>query len=317
MTSRVRTFCITVNNWDESDLTALIGMEIITYGIFGEEVGEAGTPHLQGYVQLGKPQTVSAFQKKLKKAGVKCALLIAKGDLASNIEYCSKDASTEEGSLHIWGSPKSSGTRSDLAQIRDMIESGCNRDDIIEKFPGDWFRYRKNIVEQMKYRQQKLRDAAYKEEMETTVLRTWQKDAVVTLLAQNDREVLWIVDYKGDTGKSYLSRWLHAMKGAFEVTSGKTADIAYAYNYEPIVVFDFSRQKQEFVNYSAIEDFKNGRIFSPKYESKTLRFKSAKVIVFSNWDPDETTLSEDRWNIIRMGDKPDVAVIPSGFVFRP
>ena len=136
--------------------------------------------------------------------------------------------------------------------------------------------------------------------MEKAVLKPWQTKAIKKLLSQDDRKVLWVIDPIGNTGKSFLSKWLAAIHDAFEITSGATKDIAYAYNRQKVVVFDFSRQKQDFVNYAVIEDFKNGRIFSPKYESASIRFESAKVIVFSNWEPDQSMLSKDRWDIMRI-----------------
>lgn len=312
--SRVRNFCVTVNNWDETDLTALKSVKIISYGIMGEEVGKSGTPHLQGYVQLNCQQTLSAFMKKLKKVGVKCHIEIAKGSSDQNIDYCSKQA--EGGSLHIWGLCKRQGARTDLAQVRDIIRAGGSNDDIVDMFPGDYFRYGKEFRRFRKECEQGVIMAECKAQMEKETLRPWQVDVLRLLLEQDDRQVLWIVDYIGNTGKSFLSKYLAAIHGAFEVTGGKTQDIAFAYNYEPIVVFDLSRQKQEYVNYGVIEDFKNGRIFSPKYESQTVRFNPAKVIVFSNWDPDETKLSEDRWNVIRKGQRPKTEhVFSSGFHF--
>ncbi|WAR27255.1 MREP-like protein [Mya arenaria] len=80
--------------------------------------------------------------------------------------------------------------------------------------------------------------------------------------------------------------------------NGKSANIAHAYNCEKIVVFDFARCMQEFVNYSIIEAIKNGLIFSPKYESKSLQFKEPAVIVFANDVPCLKQLSEDRWNLM-------------------
>ncbi len=282
---------------------------LISYGIMGEEVGESGTPHLQEYIQTTKQITISSLQKKLKAKGIKCALLIAKGSLEENQTYCSKDGTT-----HEWGEPKNQGTRTDLAEIRDMIKDGKTAQDIIEIHPGDWFRYNKSFEKYRRIVKKDLIMQEMKEEMVATELKPWQTKAVAKLMNQDNRTILWVVDPKGNTGKSYLSRWLTAIHGAFVITSGKTADIAYAYNYEEIVVFDFSRQKEDFVNYSVIEDFKNGRIFSPKYESETIQFKSAKVIIFSNWEPDQSMLSEDRWELMRLTkyEKPSFG----GFIFE-
>lgn len=50
-----------------------------------------------------------------------------------------------------------------------------------------------------------------------------------------------------------------------------------------------------------IESFKNGLFFSPKYDTCTKTFKSAKVVVFANWAPDKTKLSADRWDVRHIG----------------
>ena len=49
-----------------------------------------------------------------------------------------------------------------------------------------------------------------------------------------------------------------------------------------------------------MECFKNGKIFSPKYNSRRKRFDRAKVIVFANFMSDRSALIADRWDIINM-----------------
>lgn len=257
-------------------------------------MSETGVPHLQGYLQLNGQQTIRAFQKKLQEVNVQAHLEVARGSLKQNHTYCTK----ADGVKHEWGVSKAPGTRTDLAKIKDLINAKTPLADIREQFPGPFYRYHKAFTAHAKMVNVDEMDEAIKAEMAGVVLRDWQLDAVQRLTTQDERKVLWVVDTVGNTGKSFLAKYLFAMNNAFAVTSGKTSDIAYAYNMEEIVVFDFSRQKQDFVNYSVIEDFKNGAIFSPKYESTTLRFKPAKVIVFSNWMPDMSLLSEDRWDIM-------------------
>jgi len=92
------------------------------------------------------------------------------------------------------------------------------------------------------------------------------------------------------------------------IHGGKHADVAHAYAYEPIVVFDFAREQEERVSYQQIEKFKDGFVFSPKYESRCKKFPSAKVIVMSNFYPDKSKLSSDRWDVMVLSSFPSVVV---------
>lgn len=187
---RARNFVVTINNWTIPMLNAITAMPIITYGIMGEECGEeAGTDHLQGYVQLNQAQTISAFQKKLQKVGVKCYIAIAKGTPAQNFDYCSKEDET-----HEWGEMKKQGKRNDLKEIHDMIQGGASMKEIREEYPGDWYRYRRAFEEHRKQVSAERVLEEIKEEMKDVVLRSWQQDVVDKLLAQTNRQVLWVVD---------------------------------------------------------------------------------------------------------------------------
>ena len=104
-----------------------------------------------------------------------------------------------------------------------------------------------------------------------------------------------------------LAGYLETKHGAFVVTNGRTSDIALAYEDNPIVVFDFSRTQEERVNYNVIECFCNGRIFSSKYESQVRRFKRPQILCLSNFYPDKSKLSDDRWQILEFNKQPDPA----------
>jgi len=141
----------------------------------------------------------------------------------------------------------------------------------------------------------------------TANLKPWQ-DALLDVVKGPvcDRKVYWYNDARGNTGKSWMAGYLMAHQGAVCFTNGKLADIACAYNYEPIVIFDLSRTQADKIDhvYMAIENFKNGRIFSPKYNSHTKLLNPPHVIVFANFVDDEDTrlkkLSEDRWMVMTM-----------------
>ena len=97
---------------------------------------------------------------------------------------------------------------------------------------------------------------------------------------------------------------LQVNHGAFITTGDKVADISHAYNSELIVVFDPPHTMTEHCDhiYSMIECFKNGALFSGKYQSVLKVFDVPHVTVFANFMPNESKLSKDRWMIKDIND---------------
>lgn len=95
---RFRNWCFTLNNWvpsDEQELTALGNNKALCkYIIWGREVGESGTPHLQGFVAFANQQTLSRC-KDLLSTRVKLHVEPA-NDVDGSIKYCMKDGSFVE-----------------------------------------------------------------------------------------------------------------------------------------------------------------------------------------------------------------------------
>jgi len=293
-TKKMRAICFTANNYGESDLAAIKASPLYKYGIVGEEVGESGTPHLQGYLQLAKRTRWNTVRKQLNALLTNGASIReAKGTAEQNKIYCSKDGKASE-----WGTPTTKGQRVDLEAFKDAILEGKSWEQLALEHTGAHARYHKwgeRLAKEIKTREAK---EALKRLMETKTLRAWQQYTLDRLANQSERTVLWIQDSTGGKGKTFLAKWLCVMQDAFYVEGGKKADISYAYDFQSTVVFDLSRQTQEFVNYGTIESFKNGMMFSAKYESTMKVFAPAKVVVFSNWAPDKSQLSADRWEII-------------------
>ena len=132
--------------------------------------------------------------------------------------------------------------------------------------------------------------------------RKFQRD-IIDLTVPDNRKVHWIVDIEGNSGKTYLSKYLVCKHNVVRFENGRNKDIRYAYNYEPIVVFDFSRSVEERVNYEIIESIKNGIFFSSKYECGMKIFNALHVVIFANFHPDQSKLSQDRWNIIEINEE--------------
>lgn len=107
--------CFTLNNYDDADVAKFHAAKDMLYLIIGKEVGDSGTPHLQGYITFSKPQRYSA----LKKIHGQCHWEFAKGSTEENIKYCSKD-----GDFHELGERPRVGSRGKFIDAIDMIVKG-------------------------------------------------------------------------------------------------------------------------------------------------------------------------------------------------
>lgn len=138
----------------------------------------------------------------------------------------------------------------------------------------------------------------------------WQTQVWELLDNQQERSILWVFEAKGNTGKSSLVKYLCVHKHAI-ILSGKASDIKYGVvkyfelnkRYPTLITIDVPRTRKEFLQYSAIEELKNGCFFSGKYEGGMCIFNCPKIVCFSNSLPDLKAMSRDRWQIYNIVDK--------------
>lgn len=85
--NQCKRWCFTYNNWDQVGLDKCLKVfgENGDY-IIGKEIGDSGTKHLQGYIELKKAMRWTEFGLPKEIHWEKC-----KGDRAANVSYCSKD----------------------------------------------------------------------------------------------------------------------------------------------------------------------------------------------------------------------------------
>lgn len=268
----------------------------VNYIIFQREVcPKTKKEHWQGYCELKKQLSM----KQVKKLFNDKALHIEsrKGNQQQAIDYCKKEESRKEGEeIHEYGTPAKQGKRTDLKTFIGNLESK-SLTDAIDLNPETYVKYHSGMDKLNNHYIKKKNTKKLNEEMKEVTLRPWQVIALNKLKKQDDRKITWVVDLSGNKGKSYLSRYLISKYNAFYSRNGKNADIVHAYNYEDYIIFDFPRSSEEFINYGIIEQFKDGILFSPKYNSHTKIKRGAKVICFSNFHPDLSKLSMDRWDI--------------------
>lgn len=127
----------------------------------------------------------------------------------------------------------------------------------------------------------------------------WQEEVVESIkLPPDDRTICWYWSEQGNIGKTTLCKYLAVMHQATILTNASGKDIAYALPDHPkIVCFNLVRSQETYFNYTALEEVKDGLMFSSKYKSKTRIFNSPHVLVFANWQPCKEKLSSDRWVI--------------------
>ena len=299
-TKQIGNACITINNTHQ--LPPNVDTTNVIYYIFGKEIAPTtGTRHLQGYVEFRKLMTYTQIKRALKNNSIH--IEGRRGTQEQAIAYCKK----EDPEPFIYGEPKKNGRpkgskttqiNEELSEVVDMLNAGDSVQEIMVKEPAFYYRY-KSYIEDYDHN---IKDKQQKEELsnwaETVVLNPRQRELIDAIENQNDRQITWIFDPIGNTGKSFWSKYMIVKYKAIRFTNAKTADLAYAYNGEPIVIIDLSRSTRDRVNYGAIEDLKNGMLFSGKYKSKTKIFSRApKIIILTNVRPNLSAMSRDRWDI--------------------
>lgn len=133
-------WCFTLNNYtsDEKDALAALVPEHASYLVYGEEVGENGTPHLQGFVSFSVRRVATTVKRFI---GRRAHIEVARGSPAQAANYCKKDgAFSEFGTL-----PQGRGARSDLQQVQQAIKGGATKTEIRDNFFGTYLRYERAI----------------------------------------------------------------------------------------------------------------------------------------------------------------------------
>lgn len=288
MAGRKQGYIFVWNNYTDQTEDFLQNKLKCSYLVYGHEYAPTtGTPHIQGYVFWKDAKSISAARKTLKGADVRLCL----GTPDQNYDYATKDLNNifEKGTR-----PKTHNEKGEAGrQVYDHALECALNDRLSEVNPGVLIRCYNNLT--------RIRDD-FRPRPELSViqeLRVWQQNLLTELLGIPDRrKIIWYVDEVGGAGKTEMALKLTVENGATVFDNGKTADLAHALPPKPtIVLFDLPRTCYEVVNYQIIEKVKDGFVFSPKFNSHAKVFPKPHVVVFSNFRPDLSRLSVDRWDI--------------------
>lgn len=123
---KFRNWCFTINNYTVEDVSLmLIQGNNALFMIAGYETcPSTETPHIQGYVEYKNQITLKALKKKFPRAH----LSVARGNAEQNQKYCGKD-----NNYYIVGNPKKQGNRTDIHEIRELIQAGGDMTDVLNE----------------------------------------------------------------------------------------------------------------------------------------------------------------------------------------
>lgn len=259
------------------------------YMVFGREIAPTtGTPHLQGYVVFNSQVSMKSAHKYFDGAHLEAA----KGSHIQASTYCKKEGDFEE-----FGDLPVQGKRSDLDNLKEAIQNGERNPKRLRdahmaayKFPI--------ILNQM------LIDYRPTPICPDILLRPWQEIICATVRVRadvSDRTIHFVVDTVGGGGKSTFCNYIESLHdGIVQVMKpGKYADMATELDDSiHILLMDTPRSRLDVLQYHFLEDVKDGRVSSPKYNSFQKRLGPVHVIVMCNEYPDMSKLSQDRYNII-------------------
>lgn len=139
----------------------------------------------------------------------------------------------------------------------------------------------------------------------------WQRHVIQRIeSAPHPRHIHWYMDTEGDVGKTELADWLEVHKDAVQWKPiGKDDDctnaLLQATNNTPpnIIVCDLPAGKAKDISWAAVEQAKNGKVSSNKYQSGRYFGKRPHILIFSNENPTGAPLTCNRLVIHKIKDK--------------
>jgi len=284
----------------------------IRYGVWQLECAPStGQRHWQGFIIYTRPLTFAAVKRSLGSDQVHVEL--ARGSSQQCRDYCTKEETrcVEQPPIEVGEFPEHNGKRNDWDDFLQAVRDQATDEDLWLQFPGICLRCPAGVTRAI----QMFRNLPPAPKIEW--LYEWQAKLLEEIkLIPHPRKVIWYVDHKGNTGKTWLGQLLVRRDKADFYTGGRQQDCAYACFGSRIQLFDLSRERAEYFSYDFLEQVKNGAVFSTKYESGRKLFPVPHVIVFSNWEPDMEKLSMDRWDIRRLGEKEMKNVVVDGVVIQ-
>lgn len=241
---RLTGWCFTLNNYASHELEAIKAIDC-KYLVIGFEVGECGTPHLQGYIHFKTNQRFAYVKRVL---GSRCHIEPAMGTVLQNFEYCTKDGNFwEKGERPL---TKGEASKKAWANILEHAKSG-DHEWLENNYPRVWV--------QLSHKLQSL------QQPETTIL-------------DGELEHEWWVGPTG-TGKSRTLWELYPKH--FQKDTNKWW---CGYRYQPVVAIEEWSPKNECTG-SFLKIWADRYPFTGQIKGGSLeRIRPQKLIILSNYE---------------------------------
>lgn len=138
--ARLTNICFTINN--PGDAPIPFDVAKMHYLVYQREIGESGTIHYQGYVELKSATRLAGIKTLLGHLGAHLAQ--RRGTAKQASDYCKKDDTRAPGHEFIeHGEMKETnpGQRTDIIAFKDAVRAGKRKRELIDDFPMILCRY--------------------------------------------------------------------------------------------------------------------------------------------------------------------------------
>jgi len=265
VSKRGKAWCFTLNNYTKDDETKLMEETCSKYLIFGREVGESGTPHLQGYINYGRNN--KSF-KQMKELLPRANLRKADGNAEENFNYCSKDGDFFEKGVR----PLSQKEKGASNKRRYEIAWECAMNDDFDSIDAD------------------IRNRYY------NTLKKIKKDAsMMTPKEDTTEKMLWYWG-KAGTGKSRKAREDHP--DCFLKSCNKLWDGYIPGSRATVLMKDFDKRHEVLIH--DLKIWGDRYDFLAEVKGSTMRIRPERIIITSNYHPSQIwTKEQDLAGILR------------------
>lgn len=294
--SESRFWCFTLNNPTddvEQSVVDFLSSGDVTYGIFGRETGDSGTPHLQGFVILHRSRRLSFLRRKFQAHWTRRH---AQSTNEQARDYCKKDGDFEE-----FGEYPTSrqGHRSDIDILTEWADAFFTEHgrppsspDIAKHQPRAYLKWPR-FARLAKHRCPPRR-------LEFGEPNEWQRELAQQLDGPaDDRSIAWVIDPDGGKGKTWFCRWMLTEKpDKVQILGvGRANDIANMVDEtKSIFLFNVARGQMKFLSYQILEALKDRVLISGKYHGRTMTWtENTHVVVLGNEEPEYAKLTSDRY----------------------